>query len=385
MLMSKTPRFAALVAALALVAAGCQSTAGVPDPAQPTASASTAPPSPTADAADLDPFESGPESPLGYGLQVPDGATQLGPLTRIRSQRLIAAYAPDLQASEAQQAADDRAKLAERQEDDPAATATPPAPDDRPSDDSFALIEDGPLPDTVISVMRIDGEPTLVVGRMLAQLEAMLPEAEVPTDLASWCESRQKRISGCRLGLSGTTADDRDVRIILTVDPGNVTTRTAPPSALRRPVMTLQLKYVGDPRAGQIERESGDIGEVRDVEDEPDSSGLIWPSMDLDATRLTPLVEGFVAPDEATILLSGFDPSFVELTTDKATTADNLARQWVDNRVDSAVAKDVAVELNEVSTTYSGTKGDTFYRATYVLSARGNYVLLMVYPPGFTY
>ncbi len=384
MFMSKSHRIAASAAVLAIVASACQASTDEPGPASSTTSSSTPTPAATADDSDLAPFESGPESPLGYGLQVPDGATQLGPLTRIRSERLVATYAPDLQAGEAQKAADERAKLAERQSEDPTATAPTPTPDDRPSDDTFGVLEEGPLPDTVISVMRIDGQPTQVVGRMLAQLEAMLPKSDVPTELSSWCDSRQGRITECRLGVSGTTSDQRDVRIILTVDPGNVTTRTAAPSSLRRPVMTLQIKYVGDPRLGQEERESGDIGDVREVGEDADPSGLIWPSMDRDATRLTPLADGFVAPADATILLSGFEPSFVELTTDKAATADDLAQQWVTDRADTPIAKDVAVELNEVNTTYSGSKGSTLYRATYVLSARGNYVLLMVYPPGYT-
>ena len=119
MFMSKSHRIAASAAALAIVASACQASTGDPDPA-PSATASSSPtPAATADDSDLAPFESGPESPLGYGLQVPDGATQLGPLTRIRSERLIATYAPDLQAGEAQKAADARAKLAERQAEDP--------------------------------------------------------------------------------------------------------------------------------------------------------------------------------------------------------------------------------------------------------------------------
>jgi hypothetical protein len=382
-LMCKSHRLATVAAVLAVLATGCQSSSSDPEPDP--AATGTATASATAPEPDVGPFESGPESPLGYGLEVPDGATQLGPLTRIRSDRLIAAYAPDLQAAEASRAADAREKLADAQAEDPAATMPTPAPDDRPSDDSFRVLDEQPRPDTVVSVMRIDGKPTQVVGRMLAQLDAMLPDSTVPRDLSSWCESRQQRISGCRLGVSGTTRDDREVRIVLTVDPGNVTTRTAPPSSMRQPVMTLQLKYVGDPRAGQAERETDDIGDVDDVEDAVDPAGLIWPAMDLDAGPRTPLADGFVPPADATVLLSGFDPSFVELTTDKAADADDLARQWVADRADSAVTKDVAVELNEVSTTYSGSKDDTFYRATYVLSARGNYVLLMVYPPGYTH
>src|SRR5699024_11564194 len=40
--------------------------------------------------------ESGPESPIAYGMSVPRGATQVGPLVRMRSQKLIDAYQPEL-------------------------------------------------------------------------------------------------------------------------------------------------------------------------------------------------------------------------------------------------------------------------------------------------
>jgi len=394
-LIRKSYRLVAVAAAVALLASGCQTSGAEPTTASATGASNSATPAPTETAPDVALFESGPNSPIGYGLQVPDGATQLGPLTLIRSQRLIAAYAPDLQAAEAQKAADERAKLAEDQAEDPtAATPTPtptptPKPDVRPSDDSFNVLDQEPRPDTIISVMRIDENPTRVARRMLAQLTAMLPKSGVPSDLNSWCDSREQRVTGCRLGLSGTTADDRDVRIVLTIDPGNVTSRTAPPSSLRRPVMTIQIKYVGEPRLGQATRESSDIGDVAKIEKNADPGGLIWPSMDLDAPRRTPLVNGFVVPNNATILLSGFEPSFVELTTDRADTADELAESWVAERTEGEVAKDVAVELNEVSSTYTGSTGnggpdDTFYRATHVLSARGNYILLMVYPPAYT-
>ncbi len=383
MFTSKSYRLAASAAVLAMVLSACQTTADEPDPA--STPAGTAAPSPAAATPDVAPFESGPESPLGYGLQVPDGATQLGPLTRVRSAELIATFAPDLQAGAARKSAAEREKLAERLADDPTATAPTPTPDVRPSDDTFRVLEEQPRPDTILSVMRIDGRPTQVVRRMLAQLDALLPASDVPTGLSSWCSSRQQRITGCRLGVSGTTSDKRDVRIVVTVDPGNATTGTAAPSARRRPVMTLQVKYVGDPRLGQAERESSDLADVKKIDDGPDPTGLTWPSMRRDASRQIPLVDGFVVPTAANILLSGYEPSFVELNTDKAGTADDLARQWVADR-SGEVAKDIAVELNEVSTTYSGSSKDgTFYRASYTLSARGNYVLLMVYPPGHTH
>lgn len=384
----RTPhRLAALSLAVVVLASACQGGSDDPDPDRsPTSSTSTTR-TPTTEEPDVAAYESGPESPLGYGLEVPDGATQLGPLTRIRSDRLVAAYAPDLQAAQAQDEADQREQEAEDLQDDPSATPTTPSPtpDTRPSDDTFKPLEEQPRPDTVLSVMRVDGKPTQVVRRMLAQMAAMLPEADVPTEIAQICKARNLRITGCRLGVTGTTADDRDVRVILTVDPGDIDTRTAPPAAQTRPVMTLQITYVGDPRKGQVERESSDIGDVANIDDTADPDGLIWPSMDLDAPSSTALVDGFVVPADALLLLSGNEPAFVELTTAKAATADELAEKWVADRADSTVAKDVVEDLNEVSTTYSGSKGDTYYRATYVLSARGNYVLMMVYPPGYSH
>ncbi len=361
-----------------LTLAGCQGDTGAPSPAASTS------PAPTTPSPDVAIFESGPNSPLGYGLVVPEGATQLGPLSRIRSDALIRAYAPDLQAAQAQRDADQRESLAEKRAEDPTEVVPEPTPtpDPRPSDDSFRLLDEEPRPDVVISVMRIDGPPTVVVLRMMAQIAAMLPDADVPNRLSQMCTESDMRITGCSADVTGTTADDREVEVEVTVDPGNVTSRTAPPSALRQPVMTVQTTYVGDPRAGQRERESDEIGDVAEVPTNVSPEGLIWPSMDLDAPASTPVAGDFEVPAAATILLSGFDPQFVELTTERAATADLLAQKWVADRVEDEVAKDVAVELNEVSTTYSGTSDDgTLYRATYVLSARGNYVLLRVYPP----
>jgi hypothetical protein len=362
-----------------LTLAACQGDAAAPSP---TASASAAPTTPAPDVAI---FESGPHSPLGYGLEVPEGATQLGPLSRIRSEALIKAYTPDLQAAQAQRDANQRESLAEKRAENPDEEIPDPTPtpDTRPSDDSFRLIDEEPRPDTVISVMRIDGAPTVVVLRMMAQIAAMLPDADVPTRLSQMCTETDKRITGCTADVTGTTADDREVQVVVTVDPGNVKSRTAAPSALRQPVMTVQTKYVGDPRAGQRERESNDIGDVAEVPTNVSPEGLIWPSMDLDAPASTPVADDFEVPASATILLSGFSPQFVEITTERAATADLLAEKWVSDRAAGDVTKDVAVELNEVSTTYSGTAKDgTYYRATYVLSARGNYALMRVYPPG---
>lgn len=367
----RTSTAAALACVLAV--AGCSTGGGGPEP---TASATE-----TA-AADVSPHESGPESPIGYGLEVPEGATQLGPLIRVRSEALIEAYRPELETAQAERDARLQQKAIDEAEPGETPTTPTPLPDDPPSDDSFKLLDESPRPDTVISVMRIDQDPGPVTRRMLAQLAALLPDVEVPTDdLSKACEQKDDRVVGCTFEATGATADDREVRVRMTVDPGDLSTRTASPSSQLKPVMTLQLTYVGDPRLGQETRETNDLGEVENVSKVPDASSMIWPRMDIESPASTELVDGWKAPASSVILLSGFRPSFVALHVDRATTADAIARDWVTDRVDGDPAKDVVEDLNEVGTTYSGSAKDgTYYRGTHVLSARGNYVLLMVYP-----
>ncbi len=359
----------ALAAALALSA--CTANGDEPDP---TVTTSAAP--------DVSPHESGPQSPIGYGLSVPKGAVQLGPLVRLRSEALIEAYRPELEAAQAEREAKLLEKAAEEAEPGQTPTTPTPKPDDPPSDDSFKILDQSPRPDTIISVMRVDGDPAVVTRRMLAQVAALLPETEVPTDdLGEVCEKADDRIKRCDFTATGSTPDDRDVRVRVTVDPGDLTTRTSPPSSLRSPVMTLQLTYVGDPKLGQETHESNDLGDVENVEDTADASGLIWPRMDIDADATTELVDGWTAPAGSTILLSGFQPSFAAVFIERATSADAVARDWVTSRVSGEPDKDVVEDLNEVGTTYSGSaENGTYYRGTHVMSARGNYVLLMVYP-----
>lgn len=376
---SRTRAVAGLAMAVAVTTAACQADSSESS-TEPTSTASATP----TPAVDVDVHESGPDSPLGYGLSVPRGAVQLGPLVRIRSQALIDAYLPELTAAKADAEALAQAEAAENAEPGETPSVPTPTPDDPPSDDTFKILEDLPRPDTVISVMRIDGDPSAVVRRMLAQIAALLPESEVPTDdLTKICSQKDQRVTGCRFEVRGLTADDRDVRIVMTADPGDVATRTAPPSAQRSPVMTLQLTYAGDPRLGQQTRESNDLEDVENIKDDSDTSGLIWPRMDLDAPATTKLAGGWVAPEDVSILLAGYRPAFAELTVADATTGDTLARTWVADRIEGRFDKDVVEDLNEVSTSYFGSAKDgTYFRATHTLSARGNYVLLRVYPAG---
>lgn len=374
--MRKPVAVMALACALLAGLAACDQSTGSAQPS----STSTVPTTPPVDVSD---FESGPESPMTYGLQVPRGAIQLGPLVRYRSPRLISAYEPELRAALDQKAAEDREKAAQAESDGTPLPSTLPTPEPRPSEDTFNLLDEPPKPDSTISLMRVDGNPTKVVRRMLAQISLALPNSTIVTDdLSEYCEAKNRRITSCRLALRGLTSDDRDIRITMTVDPGNVTTRTSPPSAKTRPIMTVTIEYVGEPRKGQFTRESSDLGEVPAIDSKADRSGLIWPKMDEDAAPTTKLLNGWVAPTAATIILSGFRPKLVAITTARAAEADLIAEQFAaSNGAKGKYTKDVVEDLNEVSTTYTATTASgSIARATYILSARGNYTALYYSP-----
>ena len=371
--MKRTATVLALTAVLALGA--CETRSQV-DPTDPDA---TSPTSPT-DTGDVAEHESGPQSPLSFGLEVPDGATQLGPLVRYRSAALIQAFQPELDAALAErEAAEERAREeAEEAGEEPPTPA--PTPETRPSEDTFAALERPPKPDVTISLMRVDGDPTTVLRRMLAQVDTVLPDADLVTDdIGEYCESTERRITGCEVVARGMTVDDRDLRITVTVDPGDLATRTAYVASALRPVMTLKVQYVGDPRSGQLEPRPESVDVPRDVEGE-DTSGLIWPSMDVEAAEDTELVEGWTTPDEATVLLSGARPRFVSLATDRVRQADEIAEDVATSVGEPT--KDVVEDLNEISTTYTARSEDgTVVRSIFVLSARGNYVMLLSTPP----
>lgn len=375
--MSKGPAAGALACVFLVALAGCDQSTGATTVE--TSSAAT-----TARPVDVSEQESGPESPITYGFEVPRGAIQLGPLVRFRSARLIATYQPELDAALAQKAAEDKDKADQARRDGTPLPSTIPTPDSRPSADTFKPIRNAPKPDTTISVMRVDGNPSDVVRRMLAQISAALPDNGVSTtDLSKYCTSIRGRITSCKLAVRGLTIDERDVRVTMTVDPGNIVTRTSPPSSKRRPVMTLTIEYVGEPRKGQLTRESNNLKNVPPIESGRDISGLIWPKMDVDALPTVKLVHGWTAPIDSTIILSGFTPKFVALTTPTALDSDLVALRFAERTgPQGAYTKDVVEDLNAVSTTYTSTaKNGAVARATYVLSARGNYAMLFYYPP----
>lgn len=331
---------------------------------------------------DVSEHESGPESPIAYGLQVPRGATQVGPLVRYRSNRLIEAYQAELDAAQAQRDAEQQRRRSEAEANGTPLPPPTPTPTTEPSDDTFDLLENPPKPDITISLMRVDGSPTAAVRNMVAQIDTVLPDAGIiRSDLASYCDDRDRRIIGCHVDVEGTTANGRDLRIRLDVDPGDVRTRTSPPATNQNPVMKLRVEYVGDPRRGQVDRQGdGDIDVPRSVS-APDTSGLIWPRMDEDAAPTTSLLNDWTAPVGSRMLLSGFDPDFAVVATTKALDADRIARFFAES-VAEEPAKDVVEDLNEITTTYiaRGKNGEVAL-ASYVLSARGYYAMLFYTPP----
>ena len=370
-------RAAVAVAAAALVAftAGCdQAGNGLsPDP-----SSTSNRPAPT----DVSEHESGPESPIAYGLQVPRGATQVGPLVRYRSERLLEAYKPELDAAQAQRDAEQQRRRAEAEAEGTPLPPPTPTPTTEPSDDTFNLLENPPKPDITISLMRVDGSPTAAVRNMVAQIDTVLPDAGIiRSDISTYCDERNRRIVGCRVEAEGTTANGRDLKIRLDVDPGDVKTRTSPPATNQNPVMMLKIEYVGDPRRGQVDRRGdGDVDVPRSVS-APDASGLIWPGMDEDAPPTTTLLNDWNAPLGSRMLLSGFDPDFAAMATTKALDADRIASLFAES-VAKEPAKDVVEDLNEITTTYiaEGKNGE-LAMANYVLSARGYYAMLFYTPP----
>lgn len=323
--------------------------------------------------------ESGPQSPIIYGLEVPSGATQLGPLVRYRSPQLIEAYQPELDAAEAARAAgEEDEELPDGVQPTPTETTRPAT---RPSDDTFALIDDAPRPDVTISLLRIDGSPTQVLRRLIAQVNAVLPDANLrDDDLSQYCQAQDRRITGCTVQAEGKTADQRDIRITITADPGDLTTRTAYPASRRRPVMTVQAQYIGDPRSGQLEPSASSAEVPRDVKGK-DTSGLFWPSMDVQAPKDTPLLDGrWTVPSTGMLLLSGDRPRFAAVVAGRVREADAIAEKFAASV--GTPTEDVVEDLNEISTTYTSRGADGgLARATFVLSARGSYAMLF-YTPG---
>lgn len=377
------------VTALALIllvtlVAGCSPRSANPQPTQTTIASPE--PADASDTTDATVDESGPESPIAYGFQVPRGASQVGPLVRYRSTRLLAAYQIELETAQARRDADVQRRCDDRKSRGEPCRESNPTPSAAPTSDTFRLLSNPPKPDVTVSLMHVTGSPTAVVRAMLAQIDVILPKAGiVRSDISKYCASKARRITSCYLRVTGTTPNGRRLTVTLRVDPGNLESRTSAPASNRKPVMYLRVAYVGDPRAGQANRRhdsdiSVPVGVLR-----PDTSGLIWPGMDLDGSASSRLLNGWRRPQGAEILLSAFKPAFVVVSTTKALDASSIAEKFAKS-IQEEPKVDLVEDLNEITTTYTavGPNGDRGI-ASYVLSARGYYAVLFWIPaPGPT-
>ncbi len=362
-------------ALLVALLAGCGPQNAAPRPSP------TVPASPEPSATDVTEHESGPESPIAYGFRVPRGASQVGPLVRYRSARLLQAYAIELEAAQARLGADWQRRCDDLKAQGKPCKVPNPTPTAVPTDDTFDLLSDPPKPDVTVSLMRVNGSPTDVVRAMLAQIDVILPKAGiVRSDLSRYCKSTNRRITSCRVRVTDTTRNGRRLTVTFAVDPGDIDTRTSAPATNGDPVMYLRIAYVGDPRAGQENRRGDSDINVPAGVNRRDTSGLIWPGMDLDARSSSRLLNGWRRPLGAEILLAGYQPDFVVVSTAKALDASSIAEKWAKG-IQEEPKVDVVEDLNEVTTTYTaeGPNGERGL-ASYVLSARGYYAVLFWIP-----
>jgi hypothetical protein len=372
----RTKRLLAALATIGMLTATAACEGGSKAPESPEATASSASLSDQ-----VGDHESGPDSPIGYGMRVPRGATQLGPLVRYRSEALIAAYQADLDAALAEKKAEEDAARQELIDEGETPPTPTPTPTNRPSEDTYDLLEEQPSPDVTISVMRVDGEPSDVVHRMLGQIATVLPDNEIdPAALETYCPVRDGRFTGCHLSERGLTGGGRDVTVTLDVAVGSIRTRTGFPASDGDPVMVLQVAHAGDPREGQEGKETDGIGDMPDPDAKAPATEAVWPRMDMAAPSDSPLLGGaWTLPEGATLLLSSARPSFALVQMPQFADADAAARQWASGAGEPT--SNTIEELNEITTTYTGrtADGDQAFGA-YVATGRGAYAFLMRQP-----
>lgn len=347
-------------------------------------------------AAEIPEHETTAGSPIGYGMSVPDGATQLGPLVRKRSARLIATYQDQL-AEARQKAAQEEAR--KRFEEGIDETTPTPTPSPSPSQDTFDELDESPEPDITTALLRVDDKPAEVFESMLAELDELLPDNAIePSRWSQFCEADNLVYTGCSVTQEGRTTEGDNIKVVVSVDPGNTETLVAPPASDKRPIMTVTAQNTDNPAQG--------LQDPEDPED-PDSESSATPTPSVTPAPPTqlPEVEGtfpqmetatpakadasllnssWKVRDDVTLLLSGYRPGFAIFVADRNTNADAVARSYVLAFSDKgAPTQDIVEDRNEISTTYAArsSKRGLVATATYVQSGRGNYVALFYTPP----
>lgn len=331
------------------------------------------------------------DSPIGFGFRVPEGAVLVGPLMRYRSDELRGEFSEELEAALIDQAvAEGQRSLNNAETTDPdelAELADTPEPPYERRRDSYHLIEEQPAPDSTYAFLRVDGDPTTAYRDILTQVREILPDSDV--DPATWrdsCTLEENRISLCQVRAEGTASNGRELRVRVTIDPGDLSTRFTPAAAQERPVMAVKVNVIDGAELDQTGSYERTPFEADPEPEDGVDDDYIWPQMDVDEPTDSPnLLDGsWQVPEDTTLLLSGHDPRFAVLFSHQGAILEQTARDWVASHSDrSEMDMDILEDLNEYSTTYSANSSieGLVARATYVQSARGTY-LVMVYEPG---
>ncbi|KHL16331.1 hypothetical protein CLV56_2557 [Mumia flava] len=396
--MNRSVTAAAAAAALALGLTACNGTQASPQDPTTTTSRSGS-------WVDVGQHETFSGSPVALGLVVPDGATEVGALVRRRSPQMLTAYADVVAEAERRARIEDEIEQAQDPEP-PTETATEPV-NPLPTEDSFAILEEPPEPDTTTALLRVDGDPGEVFSEVLATIADELDGLELDPDRWSqFCTAADGVYTGCRINVTGRNSDDLGVRYTVTLDPGAAGSEFAPAGSQGRPVMTLTARATdppdvqaawdaleadtevpGESEPPQLTPTTPAPTETAPLPERPEVEGTwedrpVSKPVPADATIVT---DGWQLREDTALLLSGDAPAFASLLVERGADADAIARGYVLAYSDAGEPKrDVIEDRTEISTTYRAVtkKGSPQVSATFTQSGRGNYVALFYTPAG---
>ncbi|WP_262850439.1 hypothetical protein [Mumia quercus] len=342
-------------------------------------------------------------TPIALSLTVPDGTTQMGPLVRRRSAPLLAAYAPVLAEAKRREAIEAATEAAENPEE---TTPTTEPPHPLPTDDTFSLLEEAPEPDTTTALLRVDGDPGEAFSEVIEQVATLVPGLELDPDAWSrFCTVAQGLYTGCTLDVTGRTTDDVGVRVIATVDPGNMRTKQSPAGSQGKPVMTVTLVQTDPPDMRPVWEAldentdtpaEGERPEIAAPSPAPATTTPLpaappveaeWPDFPVSrpvTTGGTLGTDRWKLREDSALLLSGDRPLFASILVERGVNADAVARSYVlAYSTAGAPTQDVIEDRTEISTTYHAVtpKGGPTVSATFTQAGRGNYIALFYTPP----
>lgn len=200
-------------------------------------------------------------TPISFGIDVPDGAVQVGPLIRQRRMEVANVIkTPSDRADAFDNDADRDANDTEPQTHDP--------------------VEPTP-PDFTTALLRIDGTPSDVLESTLEEISDALPDSGLdPEKWADYCAVVDGYYTGCRVEVTGHTEDDEHIGVELTVDPGNEKSKVAPAGSLLRPVMTLTLELDSTDDETGDEPSDGESSDGPSTDARPDGPSADAPKTD---------------------------------------------------------------------------------------------------------